>query len=153
MKNNPFNELTDPVFLRYVAQNDYMIDGYYLPEGVRLNAAADAIERTETLLREQTQKAIEAAFALREAKRERDEAQAKYERIFKGLEGSCMSCEPVGVLNQQMEQQIKTLIAERDEARREVCQRGSTSYPHDMKEVYEIADSRGWDCFKENTNV
>jgi len=153
MKNNPFNELTDPVFLRYVAQNDYMIDGYYLPEGVRLNAAADAIERTETLLPEQTQKAIEAAFALREAKRERDEAQAKYERIFKGLEGSCMSCEPVGVLNQQMEQQIKTLIAERDEARREVCQRGSTSYPHDMKEVYEIADSRGWDCYKENTNV
>jgi hypothetical protein len=153
MKNNPFNELTDPVFLRYVAQNDYMIDGYYLSEGVRLNAAANAIERTEALLREQTQKAIEAAFALREAKRERDEAQAKYERIFKGLEGSCMSCEPVGVLNQQMEQQIKTLIAERDEARREVCQRGSTSYPHDMKEVYEIADSRGWDCYKENTNV
>jgi len=152
MKNNPFNELTDPVFLRYVAQNDYMIDGYYLPEGVRLNAAANAIERTETLLPEQTQKAIEAAFALREAKRERDEAQAKYERIFKGLEGSCMSCEPVGVLNQQMEQQIKTLIAERDEARREVCQRDSTSYPHDMKEVYEIADSRGWDCFKEETN-
>ena len=152
MKNNPFNELTDPVFLQYVAQNDYMIDGYYLPEGVRLNAAADAIERTETLLREQTQKTIEAAFALREAKRERDEAQAKYERIFKGLEGSCMSCEPVGVLNQQMEQQIKTLIAERDEARREVCQRDSTSYPHDMKEVYEIADSRGWDCFKEEAN-
>jgi len=42
------------------------------------------------------------------------------------------------------------LIRERDEARREVCQFRSTSYPHDMKEVYEIADSRGWDCFKEN---
>ena len=38
---------------------------------------------------------------------------------------------------------------ERDEARREICQSRSTSYPHDMKEVYEIADSRGWDCFKE----
>ena len=38
--------------------------------------------------------------------------------------------------------------AERDEARREVCQSRSTSYPHDMKEVYEIADSRGWDCFE-----
>ena len=75
MNNNPYNELTDSVFLRYVAQNDYMIDGYYLTEGVRLNAAANAIERTETLLREQTQKAIEAAFALREAKRERDEAR------------------------------------------------------------------------------
>ena len=45
------------------------------------------------------------------------------------------------------------LTSERDEARREVCQSRSTSYPHDMKEVYEIADSRGWDCFKENTNV
>jgi len=75
MTNNPYNELPHPVFLRYVAHNDYMIDGYYLPEGVRLNAAANAIERTETLLREQTQEAIEAAFALREAKRERDEAR------------------------------------------------------------------------------
>ena len=153
MKNNPYNELTDSVFLRYVAQNDYMIDGYYLPEGARLNAVADAIEHTEALLREQTQKAIEAAFALREAKRERDEAQAKYARIFKGLEGSCMTCEPVGVRNQQMEQHIKKLQAERDEARREVCQCRSTSYPHDMREVYEIADSRGWDCYEENTNV
>ena len=42
--NNPYNELTHPVFLRYVAQNDYMIDGNYLPEGVRLNAAADELE-------------------------------------------------------------------------------------------------------------
>jgi hypothetical protein len=106
MTNNPYNELPHPVFLRYVAQNDYMIDGYYLPEGVRLNAVADAIEHIEALLREQTQKAIEAAFALREAKRERDEA------------------------------------------RREVCQLRSTSFPHDMKEVHEIADSRGWDCFE-----
>ena len=48
---------------------------------------------------------------------------------------------------------IDRLTAERDEARREVCQSRSTSYPHDMKEVYEIADSRGWDCFKENTNA
>jgi hypothetical protein len=110
MPENPYNELSDYAFLIYIAQNDYMIDGHYLPEGVRLNAVADAIKRTEALLREQTQKAIEAAFALREAKRERDEA------------------------------------------RREVCQCRSTSYPHDMKEVYEIADSRGWDCFKEQTN-
>jgi hypothetical protein len=44
---------------------------------------------------------------------------------------------------------LERLQQERDEARREVCQFRSTSYPHDMKEVYEIADSRGWDCFKE----
>ena len=48
--------------------------------------------------------------------------------------------------------EIERLRKERDEARREVCQFRSTSYPHDMKEVYEIADSRGWDCFKENTD-
>ena len=49
----------------------------------------------------------------------------------------------------QLRQQVEELRAERDEARREICQSRSTSYPHDMKEVYEIADSRGWDCFKE----
>ncbi len=75
MPENPYNELSDDTFLIYIAQNDYMIDGYYLPEGVRLNAVADAIKRTEALLREQTHKSIEAAFALREAKRERDEAR------------------------------------------------------------------------------
>ena len=51
----------------------------------------------------------------------------------------------------QAADEIERLRKERDEARREVCQFRSTSYPHDMKEVYEIADSRGWDCFKENT--
>ena len=49
--------------------------------------------------------------------------------------------------------EIERLREERDEARREICQFRSTSYPHDMKEVYEIADSRGWDCFKENKNA
>ena len=49
----------------------------------------------------------------------------------------------------QLRQRVADLRGERDEARREVCQSRSTSYPHDMKEVYEIADSRGWDCFKE----
>ena len=48
--------------------------------------------------------------------------------------------------------EMRRMMEERDEARREVCQFRSTSYPHDMKEVYEIADSRGWDCFKENTD-
>jgi hypothetical protein len=48
------------------------------------------------------------------------------------------------------EERIAQLTRERDEARREVCQSRSTSYPHDTKEVYEIADSRGWDCFKDN---
>lgn len=46
--------------------------------------------------------------------------------------------------------QLVDALRERNEARREVCQCRSTSYPHDMKEVYEIADSRGWDCYKED---
>ena len=69
----------------------------------------------------------------------------RLEHIKEGFEGCCNTCEPVGEMN-------KKLREERDEARREVCQSRSTSYPHDMKEVYEIADSRGWDCFKENTD-
>ncbi len=50
----------------------------------------------------------------------------------------------------ELERKIATLKAERDEARREVCKCNSTSYPHDMKESHEIAESRGWDCFKED---
>jgi Ni,Fe-hydrogenase III large subunit len=47
MKDNPYNELSDSEFLRYLAQNDYNIDGGYLPEGVRLFAAADNIKSLE----------------------------------------------------------------------------------------------------------
>jgi septation ring formation regulator EzrA len=97
-----------------------------------------------------------------ELTRERDEAQAKYERIFKGLEGSCMSCEPVGVRNQQMEQHIKKLQAERDEARRSVCemslQLGQVFRRIGGKNV-EVTTPEGcaeimrWDCFKDINNA
>jgi len=86
---------------------------------------------------------------LAEALSKRDEAKSKIERIMEGLEGCCMTCEPVGIRNQQMQRDIKTLQDQRDEARREVCKCNSTSYPHDTKEAYEIAAVRGWDCFKE----
>jgi hypothetical protein len=54
----------------------------------------------------------------------------------------------ISTLIDEAADEIKRLRAERDVARREVCQLRSTSFPHDMKEVHEIADSRGWDCFK-----
>jgi cob(I)alamin adenosyltransferase len=92
--------------------------------------------------------AMEVAHT-KEIRQQVTDLQAKLGRIMEGLEGTCMTCEPVGVRNQQMEQHIKTLQAERDEARREVCKCNSTSYPHDMKESHEIAESRGWCCFKE----
>jgi prefoldin subunit 5 len=74
------------------------------------------------------------------------ELQAKLNRIMEGFEGTCMTCEPVGVRNQQMEQHIKKLQAERDEARREACGHGETIGGAMLE-----ADLRGWDCFKENS--
>ena len=84
--------------------------------------------------------------SLLKAQAERDQAQSKVERIMSGLEGCCMTCEPVGVRNQQMEQHIKTLQAERDEARREVC-----AWQGGISENLwaDIAKLRGWDCFVE----
>ena len=44
MKDNPYNEMTDEAFLDYLAQNDYTIDGKYLPEGVRLFGVRDNVK-------------------------------------------------------------------------------------------------------------
>jgi len=41
------DELSLPDKLRYIAQNDYMIDGHYLPTGHTLNEAAHLIETLE----------------------------------------------------------------------------------------------------------
>ena len=51
--------------------------------------------------------------------------------------------------------EIERLRGERDEARREICERVSTTrwqpqFPLMPKGQY--AEERGWDCFKENTN-
>ena len=101
---------------------------------------------------------------------ERDAAREKIARIMSGLEGCCMTCEPVGVRNQQMERDIadlkvcvnasadqvraqhaelETLKAERDEARRWFCQHVELPLGGDGTRV---AQGHGWDCFKENTN-
>jgi len=36
--------MNDAEFLRYLAQNDYMIDQYYLPDGERLLQIADNLD-------------------------------------------------------------------------------------------------------------
>jgi len=75
--------------------------------------------------------------------------QAKLDRIMEGLEGTCMTCEPVGVRNQQMQRDIKMLQDQRDEARREVCAwQGATS----GKSFRDTAVLRGWDCFMDETD-
>jgi hypothetical protein len=48
MSENPYTELSDAEFLRYLAQNEYNIDGKYLPEGVNLFAVADRIDAAKT---------------------------------------------------------------------------------------------------------
>lgn len=58
----------------------------------------------------------------------------------------CVGCEAAD--------EIERLRAERDEARREICERVSTTrwqpqFPLMPKGQY--AEERGWDCFKENT--
>lgn len=76
---------------------------------------------------------------------------ARLKRIMEGLEGTCMTCEPVGIRNQQMEQHIKTLQAERDEARREVCEcKCSPPKTQFFGAPQELAEVNGWDCFGED---
>jgi chromosome segregation ATPase len=91
------------------------------------------------------QEMAELRALLAESRAQRDEAKFKIERIMSGLEGCCMTCEPVGVRNQQMEQHIKTMQAERDEARREVSKLMGGS-----AEQHWYANRRGWDCFGES---
>lgn len=83
---------------------------------------------------------------------ERDAARERIARIVAGLEGCCMTCEPVGVKNQQMEgmlevmrEQVEHYVSERDEARREVCALEADT----AEDQREFARQRGWDCFKE----
>jgi hypothetical protein len=49
------------------------------------------------------------------------------------------------------EERIANLTKERDEARKMYCREMSDSV-NPYRSPEEIADGRGWDCFKENTN-
>jgi hypothetical protein len=45
---------------------------------------------------------------------------------------------------------IERLTAERDEARREVCEMRSEELVDPITSPKQIAQQRGWDCFREN---
>ncbi len=81
---------------------------------------------------------------LQEECREAEDLRRRVKELKEGFEGCCMACEPVGEMNRQLQK-------ERDEARREamllLSDRAST------KEMNAEYKKRGWDCFKENTNV
>ena len=59
----------------------------------------------------------------------------------------------VELMNREAADEIDRLRAERDEARREICQRISGPRWHPqfplMSEI-KYAEARGWDCFKED---
>ena len=72
-------------WLRSMAQNEFMIDRYFLEEGVRLNEAADEIERLHDVIADSL--SYEAANKLEAEKwqaiKERDNAMeaARYMRV------------------------------------------------------------------------
>jgi hypothetical protein len=99
--------------------------------------------------------------------KERDDAYAQIDRYKNGYEGGCHACEVVAVRNQELlaerdenellrstitdcRIEIESIRAERDEARREVCEmleRDAGFAAHRQ------AESRGWDCFKERDDA
>jgi glycogen debranching enzyme len=88
--------------------------------------------------------AMEVAHT-KEIRQQVTDLQAKLGRIMEGLEGTCMTCEPVGVRNQQMQRDIATLKAQRNVARREVCRSRASCIQG--KSPLHIAEALGWDCF------
>jgi uncharacterized coiled-coil DUF342 family protein len=73
----------------------------------------------------------------------------RIQRLKDGYEGCCTACEPVGEMNQKLRQEVEQLRAERDEARRQVCEWVAAA--HQNKPQY-VANDRKWDCFKEDTD-
>ena len=108
MSENPYTELDDAGFLRYLAQNDYNIDGKYLPEGVNLFAVADRLEAAKSHYAD-----LAAAFDAVKADYARmmgllQEAETRIKRMREGFEGCCPACEPVGAKNQELQTKLQS---------------------------------------------
>ena len=113
MSENPYTELGDAEFLRYLAQNDYTIDGKYLPEGVNLFAVADRIDAAKIHHTD-----LAAAFNAVKADYDRlierlQEAEDRIKRMREGFEGCCPACEPVGAMNQELQAKLEAYERER----------------------------------------
>jgi hypothetical protein len=52
--------------------------------------------------------------------------------------------------NKRLRQENATITAERDEARREVCEMRSEELVDPITSPKKIAQQRGWDCFEED---
>jgi len=119
----------------------------------------DEWDRCTKLTREAAEEITSLRAGLRIALDQRDEAKSKLGRIMEGLEGCCMTCVPIGVRNQQLQQDIKTLQstdetmqlrqqvaelrAERDALRRTLARM--------YMDPNAFATAKGWDCFERET--
>ena len=79
---NPFNDMSDAEFLRYLAQNDYDIDGGYLPEGVRLFGVRDNLESLQIRYDELWEQHKRLAQTHNELQEELKYIQADNERLY-----------------------------------------------------------------------
>lgn len=63
------------------------------------------------------------------------------------------TCIPHGEICREAADEIERLRSERDQARREVCSMNETGLRMNESDKKREAKRRGWDCFKENTDV
>ena len=108
--------------------NDYVYQDLMEELWARRTDASEANARIQQLLGKSEQ-----------LLKERDELRQQVENIKNGFEGGCYLCEVVGEMNKRIQK-------ERDEARREVCEMPPRLY---IKQAYEYAYLREWDCYKE----
>lgn len=109
---------------------------------------AERIRRLEHRCDMEAAHLSEMKAQVRQMALERDAAREKIAKIMAGLEGCCMTCEPVGVRNQQMERDLSALKAECDLLRREVCRHRAAAIQGKRPE--DIAAALKWDCFRES---
>ena len=115
------------------------------PKNLSLSDANQALQDVAEAVDELEAECYRLRAELKTALAERDEANGKITRMRDGFEGCCPLCETVGLIN------VK-LLAERDEARREICVLHVLySRFYHVGEESECAKDRGWDCFKEET--
>jgi len=125
----------------------------HLADNENLHALyVDAFQRCE-------QNEFEAANEIERLTAEHDALRRTLALIMEGLEGTCMTCVPIGVRNQQLQQDIKTLQsmdetmklrqqvaelrAERDALRRTLARM--------YMDPNAFATAKGWDCFERET--
>jgi len=113
------------------------------PKNLSLSDANQALQDVAEAVNELEAECYRLRAELKTSNAERDELRQQIENIKNGFEGSCYACEPVGEMN-------KKLLAERDEARREICELSSRdSGELDLYASNKEAKRRDWDCFKE----